>query len=207
MRVASLTAAIVASAGAMMGTMIAKAAHADERPPWLPTRDVAIIYNGQSDGQAKRLTVLYSAATERMRAEQEGQSSYVIIDGRAMVMRIVMDRRHEVIELPFDTNRLRSYIMSDQAHFTRQGADTVAGLACTVWDVTTSQSHATACITADGVILRGEGSGTAPTGQSGQGRIEAISVQYAPQPPDVFHVPPRYNPVGLADLLHKFVKP
>jgi hypothetical protein len=66
----------------------------------------------------------------------------------------------------------------------RVGKDTVAGVVCTVWDVRGPRGGGTACITADGLLLRVQGSqpGEAPA-------MEAVSVAYGPQPADLFTLP------------------
>jgi hypothetical protein len=52
----------------------------------------------------------------------------------------------------------------------------VAGLPCTLWRVQDGNSQGRSCITADGVMLRAEGS---HQGQSGG--MEATQVSFAPQ--------------------------
>jgi hypothetical protein len=183
-----------------LGAAAIRVARAEDRPPVMPTRDVAVDYHTTANGRTNDLRVLYSATTQRLRAEAAGQSSYVIIDGRAKQLHVVMDRQKAVMDLPFDADRMRGFLLSDKAHYTRTGHDTVAGLPCTVWNVRAEHSDATACITDDGVILRGEGAGSAPTGQSGTGKIEAVSVHYGPQPDDVFTIPAGYRAMARPEL-------
>jgi hypothetical protein len=69
--------------------------------------------------------------------------------------------------------------------FVRRGEDAVAGLACTEWETRDRDGRqALVCITADGVLLRAD--------SEGQALVSAVSVQYAPQDPAVFQVPPGY---------------
>jgi hypothetical protein len=69
--------------------------------------------------------------------------------------------------------------------YVRRGEDTVAGQACTEWETLDhDRRKASVCITADGVLLRAS--------TAGQAQVSAISVQYAPQDPAVFQIPPDY---------------
>ena len=176
---------------------LAAAARAQDRPPLLPTRDVSVEYRATAAGRATTLRVLYSAGTERLRAEAAGQSTYLIIDGRAHTAHVVMDRQHSVLDVPFDTERWRGFILSDRATFARQGTEHILGLTCTDWKVSGPQGNGTACVTDDGVILRGAASGEAPDGHDGTGSIRALSVHYGPQPEDVFAVPSGYRTMAM----------
>jgi hypothetical protein len=62
----------------------------------------------------------------------------------------------------------------------------IAGLACTDWSWVDGIETHTACLTPDGVLLR----------LIVDGRVvaEARSVRYAPQPPELFEIPPGYAP-------------
>ena len=62
--------------------------------------------------------------------------------------------------------------MTPDMNFKRGGKRTIAGTACTDWDVTPPKTEGwTACITADGVVLRVAGT---------HREMEATSVAYAP---------------------------
>jgi hypothetical protein len=176
------------------------AARADDRPPLLPTRDVAVDYRATAAGRTTNIHVLYSAGSERLRAEATGQSSYLIIDGHARTAHVVMDRQRSVLDLPFDTERWRGYILSDRATFVRQGTDRFLGLTCTEWKVSGPQGDGSACVTDDGVILHGAASGEAPGGIAGTGSIQALSVHYGAQPDDVFAVPAGYHAMAMPTL-------
>jgi hypothetical protein len=62
----------------------------------------------------------------------------------------------------------------------------IAGLTCIDWSWIDDTEMHTACLTPDGVLLR--------LIVDGQIVAEAHSVLYAPQPPDLFEVPPGYQP-------------
>ena len=194
MRVVLLT-SLLAAAAAVTG-----AAAPQDRPPLLPARDVAVDYRATAAGRTTSLRVLYSAVTERLRAEAAGQSTYLIIDGRAHTAHVVMDRQRSVLDVPFDTERWRGFILSPRATFTRQGTERMLGLTCTDWKVSGPQGSGTACVTDDGVILRGAASGAAPDGHEGTAGIQATSVHYGPQPEGIFAIPAGYKSIAMPAL-------
>ena len=192
MRLVLLRSLLAAAAG-----VTGAAAPPQDRPPLLPTRDVAVDYRATAARRTTSLRVLYSAAAEKLRAEAAGQSTYLIIDGRAHTAHVVMDRQRSVLDVPFDTERWRGFVLSPRATFTRQGTERMLGLTCTDWKVSGPQGSGTACVTDDGVILRGAASGAMPDGHEGTGGIQAISVHYGPQPQDVFAIPAGYKSMAM----------
>jgi hypothetical protein len=191
---------------ALLATLLlglAGTARAQDRPPLMPTRDVEVDYTASANGRDNRLHMLFAAQGAHLRIEAAGQSSYVLIDGRAKRMNIVMDRQHSVMAMPFDPEHMTSFLLSSAAHYKRVGSATVAGLACTEWTVDTQQGTGTACVTDAGVLLRAHAAGTSPTGESGSGMIEATSVHYGPQPDSIFAVPAGYKVMSMPELPHR----
>lgn len=80
------------------------------------------------------------------------------------------------------------------ARFQRIGAGRQAGLLCTNWRVAAGGEHFSGCVTADGLILRGEGRGW---------RLEAVRVTRGALPAEIFQVPAgfRVAPVDAGTLL------
>ena len=79
-----------------------------------------------------------------------------------------------------------------QARFERHGRAMVAGLACTNWTAASPQGEAAACISDDGVILRG----TAADANGRLGAVQATMVQYGPLPSELFRRPAGYSNAG-----------
>jgi len=52
------------------------------------------------------------------------------------------------------------------------------------------------CVTADGIVLRGQGHDP----QYGSGSVEAVSVTYAPQPASLFQLPAGYLRMEIPHL-------
>ena len=159
-----------------------------DQPVVLPTRDVDITYRITRPQQP--------ALTERRRWLASERLQRVDVNGGTTI---------------FDRNRGEFTLLNPSTHTYRKfegtprmprapgkdvalkpGSDAViAGLHCTDWswiDQGDDETH-TACLTADGVMLRLVIGGTTI--------MQARSVTYAKQPPEIFQVPSGYLP-GLA---------
>jgi uncharacterized protein DUF4412 len=183
---------------AIGGLAAALPAAAQVRPQYLPTRDVAVEYRLESNshpGAPRTLRIIYAANGERMRVEA-GRDGYSIIDRVNGRMMIVMAGQKSYLELKFNPEKQRNFLLSDKVRFARLGSDTVAGLPCTLWQVEADKHSGTACLTADGVMLRGE----APNEDKMSGRIVAVAVNYGPQPPSLFTPPAGYSRLAMPRL-------
>lgn len=182
-------------------TILALAAPAAAQdPPRIPTRDYAATYamTGFSSEAPKTMQMSFNAALKRQRVDmaEDGKNMSMIMDlgGQRVWM---IEHTHRVAmeltpgagpggELPL------SQIEKD-ATLTRTGADRVAGLACTVYRVAhRGETTGTACITADGIMLRAEFEAG-----STHGRVEATSVSLAAQPQERFEVPAGYQTMQM----------
>jgi hypothetical protein len=110
-----------------------------------------------------------------------------------MVMVMPQDRRF--MEMPVNDAFARGFVLNEGMTFVRRGTETVAGLKCTLWEVTSREGAGSACVTDDGVLLRGRGN-------DGKGGIEATAVRYGPQPAALFRPPADFTklemPAGMA---------
>lgn len=158
---------------------------AQARPALRPMRDTVVQYRvtdpvGQ---QTSEVTIHYASHGRRMRIEPAGRPSYMIVDRIAERMEVVLTAQHMYIDVPYDPGAMMKF-EDPNAQFTQHGSDTVAGLRCTVYDVQSQRGSGQICLTKDGVMLRARGQGARRGGS-----LEAISVQYTPQPASLF-VPP-----------------
>ena len=178
-------------------------AMAQERPAILPTRDVAVTYraSGPVQGQQREqeLKVAFTAGGKLMRVEGigggPGAGADVIVDHTAQRMTMVMAEDRRFMEMAVNNAFSRGFLVSDTMKFMRRGAESVAGVKCTVWDITSADGNGNACITEDGVMLRGNGI-------DGKGAIVATAVAYGPQPAANFKPPAGFSkiemPVGMS---------
>ncbi len=160
---------------------------AQERPAVRPMHDVSVTYrlrgvdpNGRPELRKVRMS--WTDQGRRMRLEIEGQSDFTLVNYETSNITMVMLQRELYIELPFDPQHAPGLDIPAGVGMTEAGTDIVAGTRCVVWNLS-GPLTGTACITPDGLPLR------LRTTASGEAAMEAVSVAYGPQPPDLFTVP------------------
>jgi len=186
-------AASVAALVTLAGIGVARA----EQPLFLPLRDVNVTYrlvSGEAASAPREAHLYFSAAGQLMRLDEPGRPGYAVINRASQTVLVVLPGRKQYGTIPFDPEMAAGFILNDQMQFSRIGSDTVAGLRCNTWSVHSQRAVGAVCITDDGVMLRGNGQST--TG--GISGLEAISVNYGPQPPSLFVPPPDYKPIASA---------
>jgi hypothetical protein len=165
---------------------------AQDRPAQItPTRDVAVTYRSigqgsQQPGVPAGMTMAWHAATQMMRTDLAGMG-FAVVDQRAGRAFLVMEAQRMIMDIPAG-QAMQQQGLPPNATFRREGTQTIAGHGCTVWAYQSGQDQGRACITADGVMLRAEGS---RGGQSGG--LEATNVAYGPQDPARFRRPEGYQ--------------
>jgi hypothetical protein len=162
-----------------LGLLILTAA--GDQPALVPSRDVTVSYHivrAVAPGGPAKLTVMQSKGGTRMRIE-----SYIFADGSVPYEGAIVDRatgdvsmlvyaRQIVVVGHTPDYAIPGITMTPDMNFKRGGKRTIAGVACTDWEIAPPKGEGwTACITADGVVLR-----TA----SPKREMEATSVAYAP---------------------------
>lgn len=174
---------------------LARPAAAQDHPPYMPTRDVAVTYRIARVNQTglREARLYFSASADKERLEQDPTQSYAIIDPVAKRMTLVMVPRHAYLEVPYDIETAPGFVLSGRMSFTRIGSETIAGLPCTNWAVKSDTITGTACVTTDGVMLHGQGHD-----QKGNGSdLLATAVAYAPQPVDLFAPPTNFQKLAV----------
>jgi hypothetical protein len=182
---AGLTAALLAATPVM----------AQEHPAMAPTRDVTIDYsldNKAAGNQPRTMKMQVTAGGTRMRIEAQGAPGYMIVDRAAGRTIMVMTQQHAYADLPTSAAMANSFQLNDKMGFTRQGTDTVAGQRCTVWTVRRENGAGVACISDDGVLLRGD----SDTGR-GPSHMVATKVTYGTLADSVFQPPAGYKKMDM----------
>ena len=181
--------------------LAAPSAAAQERPVFVPTRDVAVTYRVTSgQGAGHELRMAWLVAERKLRVDAEGAPGWSVIDQQAKRMLVVMDQQRAVLEVPANTGPGGLSLPTEppaSARFTRAGNDTVAGLRCTLWRYEDGDKQGETCLTADGVMLRSSGGQRGGQGGSRTGAVEATKVAYGPQDPARFQAPPGYRSMQL----------
>ena len=176
--------------GGLAGTVAlvlcaAGAAAANDRPVLRPLHDVDVTYQLDAGGGSllhERLR--WDVASQRLRVDPPTVGLYVIIDFVARRMSTVKLTERTVIEMAAPDNATG---MPDgaAAAAVRQGADMVAGLACTEWDMTDAAGEASRlCLTDDGVLLRARA--------GGRTLLSAETVRYGALDAELFQPPAGY---------------
>jgi hypothetical protein len=186
-----------ALAGLTAAALAASPVLAQERPVFAPTRDVTIDYTmeGKSaaPNQPRTMKMSITAGGTRMRIEAQGAPGYMIMDRTAGRTVMVMDQQHAYAEMPTNPAVANTFTYTDKMGFTRQGTDTVAGQACTVWTVKRENGSGVACITAEGLLLRGD----SDTG-TGVSHIVATKVTFEALADSVFQPPTGYKKMDMS---------
>lgn len=166
------------------------------RPPSFPTRDVVVTYRvlGNASPQTPReFTVAALAAEGRLRVESPSMPAWALADRRTGRTEMVMDSMRVVTPSPVRQDEAMRYLrMVETARLTGAGNSTQAGQRCTNYRFDEQGQRGIACLTADGVLLRG-------VNDRGEG-LEATRVEYARQDPTRFRVPEGYRRVDLGDM-------
>ncbi len=181
---------------AAVSAVVGSPAFAAESPPLRPTRDVAVVYRVEAVARdaaprAHMIHMYWGDGGNALRVELDAQPIVTLIDFRRQRMAVLIKDRQVVLETKLDPRLVPGFVLPRDAAVVRAGTDTVAGLGCTVWNLSGPRGAGSACITGDGVLLRAQGAAE----KDGSGRLEAVSVTYAPQPASLFALPP-----GLARM-------
>jgi hypothetical protein len=183
------------AATAAAALLLAAPALAQDQPQMTPTRDVAVTYRVTGPatagaGQLPELTMSWLAASGLLRMDIPG-FGWTVVDQRNNRAFSVMEQMRMIMDVP-PGQVMPGGGLPPGASFRRDGTATVAGLSCTLWNYQDRESTGRACITNDGVMLRGEGN---RGGQSGG--LEALRVAYGPQDPSRFQRPQGYQTMQM----------
>jgi len=159
--------------------LAAYATMAQEMPPAFPTRDVSVTYKA-TNGPEMQMSWL--VAEQRIRVDVSGGAGAVVMDMRDKKGFMIMDEQRMAMELPKEGMPAQPGQLPPGAKVTKEGPDTVAGIACTIWLTEYQGVRSRSCITGEGVLLRVRVDGS-------QDGMEATKVTFAAQNPARFRVP------------------
>jgi len=181
---------------ALIAGSAALPAAAQDRPVFIPTRDVAVTYRiAGGEGPAREMRMAWLVADRKLRVDMPGGLGWSVLDQASQRMLVVLDQQRVTMELPTKDGPGGFSLPTEppaSARFTRGGTATVAGLPCTIWSYADGKSKGEACLTADGVMLRSSG-----TQGSQGGSVEATAVTFGPQDPARFRAPEGYKAMLL----------
>ena len=158
---------------------------AQEQPPHeLPARDVDISYQITRPHQPRIIQRRRWLASERLVRIDGPDKSATIYDRNAHEIILLNLAKHTYLKLegtprlPLDPERGKA--------LKRGNESVVAGFPCLDWSWIEDVETHTVCLTSDGVLLR--------LVVDGSNLMQARSVSYSQQPPELFQVPQTYEP-------------
>jgi hypothetical protein len=156
----------------------------EHHPQTAPTRDVDITYQITQPGLPVIIERRRWLASRHLRRVDGPDKSATIFDQSNGELTLLNAANHTYRMLQGPAAKRMS--PEEGAALQRGGESNIAGLTCVDWSWMDDTEVHTACLTPDGVLLR----------LIVDGRIvaEARSVLYAQQSPDLFEVPPGYQP-------------
>lgn len=176
-------------------TLLAAPTLAQDRPPLFPTRDVAVTYRMTGGPQpGMEMTMSWLAAGQLMRVDMPGGMGFMVADQANQRGFMVMEAQRMIMDVPMAQAAGHMQAMQN-ARFTRGGNETIAGTSCTVWRFEAPQQNGTACITADGVMLRSQSSVS-----NQQVTMEAVRVAYGAQDPSRYQRPQGYQQMQMPQV-------
>ena len=162
-----------------------------DRPPLVPARDASVLYRMvPAEGPAEEVRVTTQAGGSPMRVDM-ADTSWMLLDLRARRTAVVVMAEETVMDLPYQ-GPPPQFVLSPAMRFVRRGADTVAGVPCTLWYVALGPQRSVMCITGEGVLLRTQ----AQDAGGWRTVVEAISVSFAPATDAEFTPPADYERVA-----------
>jgi hypothetical protein len=164
---------------------VASPVHAGEQQPQtVPTRDVDITYQITQPGLQMITDRRRLLADQHLRRVDGPDGSATIFDLSRGELTLLNGFNHTYRMLQGAATKRMSPPRG--VELKRGGEFIIAGAACIDWSWMDDVELHTACLTSDGVLLR--------LRIDGKIAVEARSVLYARQPPQLFEVPPGYTP-------------
>jgi hypothetical protein len=158
--------------------------HSEQQPQTAPTRDVDITYRITRPGQPVIIERRRWWASHHLRRVDGPDKSATIFDQSSGELTLLNPANQTYLTLKGPAAKRMS--PEEGINLKRGGETKIAWLNCIDWSWVDETEMHTACLTPDGVLLR--------LIVDGQIVAEAQSVLYAPQPPELFEIPPGYEP-------------
>ena len=160
----------------------------------MPAHDASVTYRVEPAGQpAQVVHVAFGAGGKLLRIDGPSGAGDTILDRSSGLLTVVMNAQRAYMKIPSRGPVHDPFLLSDDMSYTRAGTtETIAGVGCTDWRMTSPKGPSTACVTADGLLLSASGS----DGSGGQGKITALAVTPGALATGVFTAPPGYTRIA-----------
>ena len=177
--------------------LVAAQSRAEERPQFIPTRDVDLRYEVTRPGEPMVQERVRWLARDHLERIDGPRQSVTIIDQKANDVTL-LNAASDTYSQVDGASPWPVAPPAEPAAVRGRGYSVVAGLRCTDWSWTDDVEARVACITADGVLLR--------LVVDGRTRVEAKSVRYRAQDAEIFLIPPDYAPAVMAPEAHRLIR-
>ncbi len=167
----------------------------EERPLFMPNRDVTVVYAVQPENSplVQKRKIYFSGDKKIFRIDGPDNIGLTIIDPGKQIATVISNKSRIYTIIPSKSGK-GGIFLDDSLHFKEKGSKRIIGILCHQWEVQGPKGNSEVCVTDDGVILRQEG-----TDIDGiDGKTEALSVQYNPLPVSIFQIPAGYQQVKLS---------
>lgn len=170
-------------------SLCASICFADEQQPQVrPTRDVEITYKITRPHQPKIIERIHWLASEHLQRVDGPDKSSTIFDRDKKEITVLNGATRTFQKLEGQPRQPMDPTKGDPLK--RGDEQKIAGLRCVDWSWAEDTETHTACLTADGVMLRLQ--------IDGNTIMEALSVTYRGQNPKLFEIPAGYSPALAA---------
>jgi hypothetical protein len=156
----------------------------------VPDRDVTVEYRVTPEGRPPvDVTVAVAAGGRRLHIVSEDLPTTILVDRDRETASILLPLLRVYADLRIGRYDPEQTILRG-ASFTRDGERFMDGRRCTAWRAVSHDGQAQACITPDGVIVRG----SATSNRTGDlGTLQARRITYGALSPALFRVPPNFQ--------------
>ena len=187
------TTALATTAFATLALACPRGARADDRPPSMPPNDATILYQVSAKNSAsQRIRVYFGHSGDLLRSDGPNGEGDTVLDRRTGQLTVVLNGARAYMVIPSSGPISDPFLLDPSYQYARDGTtQTVAGLPCTDWTVTSHKGQNKACVTEAGLLLAASG----VDGSGVAGQIRALSVSPAPIPPGTFEAPAGYQRV------------
>jgi hypothetical protein len=174
--------------------LFAPAAGAADQPPAMPVHDSKIVYDVRAQKQdPARITVYFGQGGNMLRVDGPDGQGDTVLDRATGTLTVVINAARAFMVIPSKGPVADPFLLDPAADYVRVGTTrTIAGLSCADWQISSSKGRATACVTADGLLLAANG----VDGTGASGEVRALDVSSEPLAPGIFAPPAGYQRIA-----------
>ena len=186
--------ATLRAAAIVAATIAAPGVRAADRPPSMPPNDATILYQVSANNRPpEQIRVYFGRHGDLLRSDGPHGEGNTVLDRATGQLTVVLNDAHAYMVIPSRGPITDPFLLDPSYNYVRVGTtQTIAGLTCADWTVTSKKGQNKACVTDNGLLLAASG----VDGSGVAGQIRALSVATDPLPPDIFSPPQGFQRVA-----------